>query len=184
MTTQWKPNQKPSPNKDPRKKSSRWFWPLLALLVTGAVLLALSPILRLASKTKATLAAQAEPAAASTSAPRASAVAQREAEYQKSAASLTELARDESADAQARRDAGAALAALTERRALEADLVAALQAMGFAPCMALYQNDSLTLLLAAEALDAEQSAAILSLCLTHVPVRAENVRIVTGAELE
>lgn len=154
----------------------------LACLLVAAFYVAL-PSLRSAPESGGD--ASRAPQIAGSPAPGASSpAAQQEAAYQADVAALQALARDESADAQARADAGAALAALVERHGLQADLTAALQALGYAPCLALYQNDALTLMLAAERLDSAQSAAILSLCLTHLPVRAENVRIVTGASLE
>ena len=170
-----------------KRRTNLWLWPLAILCVSGCVLWAASPILRVASTAQSALAA-ASPAPKATETPGASrepsALARRESDQQADIAALQGLARDKEADAKARADAGAALAALVERRQTESALMAALQGMGLTPCLALYQNDSLTVMLAAERLDDAQSAAVLSLCLTHVPVRAENVRIATGAKLE
>lgn len=169
MTTQPKP-----------KKAWRWARLLLALCALLLLLGMALPVLRGAQQDPTATPTASVPIARPTLGP----VAQREAAYQADVAALQALARDEAADAQARADAGAALAALTERHGLQADLTAALEAMGYAPCLALYQNDALTLLLAAPSLDGAQTAQLLSLCLTHLPVRAENVRLVTGAQLE
>jgi len=55
----------------------------------------------------------------------------------------------------------------------------ALHQAGFAPALVLVQNGALTVMLSAASPDAETSASILNLCVSHTDIAAENIRIMT-----
>ncbi len=100
----------------------------------------------------------------------------REAAYDKDVAALTALLQSGAADEPTRAQAAQRLEQLVGDHQTELGLEDALQKAGFAPCVVLLQNGALTVVVSGQ-MSAEQSAAILSLCVAHSDVAAENIRI-------
>lgn len=93
---------------------------------------------------------------------------------------LRAIADDEALPDETREEAAKRLTDLVERRQRELALNDLIAALGYAPCLTLEQNGSVTVLLAQDAITEDDSAALLALCLAHMPVARENVRIMTG----
>lgn len=105
----------------------------------------------------------------------------REAAYDKDIATLTALVESERTDAETRAHAAGRLENMVRDHQSELGVEAALIQAGFHPCLVLLQNDALTVMIdPAEELTATQSATILSVCVAHTEVAAENVRIMAG----
>ena len=128
----------------------------------------------------APVAAVSAPPAATPAAAFQSDEATRERAYAQDAEALTALAQNALLEKETREEAARRLADMTQRRQRERALTQAIEEAGFAPCMALEQNGSVTILLQQNELTAEESAALLALCMAHMPVARENVRIMTG----
>lgn len=106
----------------------------------------------------------------------------RELAYDKDVATLEALIANESADAQTRTQAGERLARMVSDHQCELGVEAALRQAGFAPCLVLMQNGSLTVMVGEHELTGTQSVTILSVCVAHADVEIQNVRIMTGQE--
>lgn len=104
----------------------------------------------------------------------------REAAYQKDAAALQAMTENEKLESAAREQAAEQLRRMVAGHQTELALEEALTQAGFSPVLVIFQNDALTVNVGAVALTAADSAAILSLCVAHSDVAAENVRIMTG----
>ena len=104
----------------------------------------------------------------------------REAAYEKDLAKLEQLSGDESLQEETRQQAARQMTRMIQQHQLELGLEEALINAGFAPCLVLMQNDALTVAVSASEVTAAQSAVILSICLAHTEVAAENIRIMPG----
>lgn len=104
----------------------------------------------------------------------------REAAYEKDLATLQALTKDESLQEETRQEAARQVACMTQQHQMELSLEEMLTHAGFAPCMVLMQNDALTVAVSASEVTAADSAVILSICLTHTDIAAENIRIMPG----
>ena len=104
----------------------------------------------------------------------------REAAYEKDLAKLEALSGDETLQEETRQQAARQMTRMIEQHQLELGLEEALINAGFAPCLVLMQNDALTVAVSASEVTAAQSAVILSICLAHTEVAAENIRIMPG----
>lgn len=104
----------------------------------------------------------------------------REAAYEKDMAKLQQLLDDPALAEETRQQAARQMARMVEQHQLELGLEEALTNAGFAPCLVLMQNDALTVAVSASEVTAAQSAVILSICLAHTEVAAENIRIMPG----
>ena len=100
----------------------------------------------------------------------------REAAYDKDIAALEKLLQSGAADAQTQTQAAQRMERMVEEHQCETAIEEALKRAGHAPVLVLCQNGALTVM-TQENLTAEQSAAVLSICIAHADVAAENVRI-------
>lgn len=105
----------------------------------------------------------------------------REVAYEKDMAKLQALLQDEAAGEETRQQASLQITRMVEQHQMELGVEEALTNAGFAPCLVLMQNDALTVAVSASEVTAAQSAVILSICLAHTEVAAENIRIMPGA---
>ena len=104
----------------------------------------------------------------------------REIAYEKDLAKLEKLLENNALQEETRQQAASQLARMIDQHQLELGLEEALTNAGFAPCLVLMQNDALTVAVSASEVTAAQSAVILSICLAHTEVAAENIRIMPG----
>lgn len=104
----------------------------------------------------------------------------REAAYEKDMAKLQALLQDETIKEETRQQASLQMTKMVEQHQMELGVEEALTNAGFAPCLVLMQNDALTVAVNASEVTAAQSAVILSICLAHTEVSAENIRIMPG----
>ena len=104
----------------------------------------------------------------------------REAAYEKDLAKLQTLTEDPALAEETRQQAARQMARMIDQHQLELGLEEALTNAGFAPCLVLMQIDALTVAVSASEVTAAQSAVILSICLAHTEVAAENIRIMPG----
>jgi len=104
----------------------------------------------------------------------------REAAYEKDMAKLQALLQDEAVKEETRQQASLQITRMVEQHQMELGVEEALTNAGFAPCLVLMQNDALTVAVSASEITAAQSAVILSICLAHTEVAAENIRIMPG----
>ena len=104
----------------------------------------------------------------------------REAAYEKDMAKLQALLQDETMKEETRQQASLQITKMVEQHQMELGVEEALTNAGFAPCLVLMQNDALTVAVNASEVTAAQSAVILSICLAHTRVAAENIRIMPG----
>ena len=172
-------NEKKAPPQG-RGKGRKHAWPRRALLV--ALIAAAVLAVRGLPETEApkTPAAPSEtPAPTSNASERAA----REAAYDKDVAALTALVDSAAADDETRAQAARQLERLISDHQSELGLEEALAQAGFAPCLVLMQNGSLTVIVSSQEITGEQSAAILALCTAHTDVEAENIRIMTRQAL-
>ena len=95
-------------------------------------------------------------------------------------AKLQALTEDPALAEETRQQAARQMARMIDQHQLELGLEEALTNAGFAPCLVLMQNDALTVAVSASEVTAAQSAVILSICLAHTEVAAENIRIMPG----
>lgn len=100
----------------------------------------------------------------------------REAAYAKDLAALEKLLESDAADEQTRTQAARRIQRMAEEHQYELAIEEALLQAGYQPVLVLCQNGALTVM-TQENLTAEQSAAVLSICIAHADVAAENVRI-------
>lgn len=107
----------------------------------------------------------------------------RETAYDKDIATLRALLDDARTDADTRAQAGERLTLMVGEHQSELGVEQALTSAGFAPCLVLMQNGSLTVMVSEPELSGTQSATILSVCAAHTDVAVENIRIMTGREL-
>lgn len=105
----------------------------------------------------------------------------REAAYEKDMAKLQALLQDDSLKEETRQQASQQIARMVELHQMELGVEEALTNAGFAPCLVLMQNDALTVAVNASEVTAAESAVILSICLAHTEVAAENIRIMPGS---
>lgn len=103
----------------------------------------------------------------------------REAAYAQDLAALEKLLESGAADEQTRAQAAQRLERMTEEHQSEIAIEEALLQAGYLPVLVLCQNGAVTVMVQ-ESLSPEQSAAVLSLCIAHAEVSAENVRIMTA----
>lgn len=155
---------------------------ILTLLLTAAALLAFWPK---AGDSHSTSGSQFEetpvPTAVPTLPPESLTARQtREAAYEKDLAKLQALCDDETLQEETRQQAARQMTRMIQQHQLELGLEEALTNAGFAPCLVLMQNDALTVAVSASEVTAAQSAVILSICLAHTEVAAENIRIMPG----
>lgn len=101
----------------------------------------------------------------------------RESAYEKDTQALTRLVEDETLDSETRQEAARRLSRLLDEHQQELNVQRALEVAGYAVSVVLLQNGALTVALDTPEVTAELSAAILSLCLAHTDVGAENIRI-------
>lgn len=106
---------------------------------------------------------------------------QREAAYEKDLAAIRQLMAQEDLREETRQQAAAQTAQMVAWHQTELGLEEALFNAGFQPCLVLVQNNALTVAVSAPELTAAQSGVILSICLAHSDVAAENIRIMPGA---
>lgn len=154
-----------------KKKSCWWKWAASAILCAAALLLVLGAV-RLPEPQRG----EATPAPTAVSA--LGAVDERERRYQADIAALERLTMQEGLDEASRADAAKQLRVLVERHQAETQLAAALRAAGYADPLVVLENGSLTVALTESELT--DGGRVLSLCLSHAPVEARNVRIITG----
>lgn len=105
----------------------------------------------------------------------------REAAYDKDMAALQALVAQQDTEEKIRNQAAAQLARMVQDHQIELGVEEALQNAGFASCMALMLGGALTVTVNAPELTQGESAAILSICVAHSDVAAENIRIMTGS---
>ena len=101
----------------------------------------------------------------------------RETAYDKDVAALQKLIESETTDAETRRYAANQLQKLIDAHQSENAIEDALKKAGYEPCLVLMTGDALTVMLEHAQMDAQTSAAILSLCTAHTGLGAENIRI-------
>lgn len=104
----------------------------------------------------------------------------RETAYQKDLATLRELSADETVQEETRQQAARQIERMVAWHQMELGLEEMLFSAGFSPCMVLIQNDALTVAVSASEITAAESAVILSICLAHTEIAAENIRIMAG----
>ena len=102
----------------------------------------------------------------------------REAAYERDLSALEKLLESGAADVQTQAQAAQRLERMTQEHQCEIAIEEALMQAGYLPVLVLYQNGALTVMVEEE-LSAEAGAAVLSLCIAHADVAAENVRIMT-----
>ncbi len=105
---------------------------------------------------------------------------QREVAYQKDLSKLEALLQQENINEETKQQAALQMTRMVGWHQTELALEEALVSAGFAPCLVLMQNDALTVAVSASEVTAAQSAVILSICLAHTEVAAENIRIMPG----
>ena len=156
-------------------------WVLGGLLMT-AVILGCLPSMRPRTATSCEEATPSPtPTVASTLQPEPLTARQtRENAYQKDLATLRELSVDESIQEETRQQAARQIERMVQQHQTELGLEELLSNAGFAPCMVLIQNDALTVAVSASEITAADSAVVLSICLAHTEIAAENIRIMTG----
>lgn len=172
----------PNVKKEKRPVGMR-LWVLTGLML-AAGLLALLPSVRQQPADRKE-AAQQTPAPSSVVSPSRPSEVQsarqiRENAYQKDLATLRELSADETIQEETRQQAARQIERMTAQHQMELGLEEMLTNAGFAPCMVLIQNDALTVAVSASQITAAESAVILSVCLAHTEIAAENIRIMTG----
>ena len=101
----------------------------------------------------------------------------REEAYNKDIAALQKLTQNTDAAESTREMAAQQLAQLIEAHQAEIALENALQDAGFSDSVVVVQNNAVTVMLRPEQLNEAVSAQILSLCIAHTSVGAENVRV-------
>lgn len=101
----------------------------------------------------------------------------REKAYQQDMEALNALLESENIDDGTRQQAQARLLQLIDEHQTELGIEEALVQAGYGVCMALCQNGALTVMVDREELSAADSAAILSLCVSHSDISVENIRI-------
>lgn len=106
---------------------------------------------------------------------------QREAAYEKDLAAVQALVQQKDLREDTRQQAAAQAAQMIRQHQMELGLEEALVHAGFAPCLVLMQNDALTIAVSASEVTKAESAVILSVCLEHTEIAAENIRIMPGA---
>jgi len=104
----------------------------------------------------------------------------REEAYDKDIASLEKLLESGAADADTQAQAARRMERMIDDHQSELAVEEALHQAGFAPALVLVQNGALTVMLSAASPDAETSASILNLCVSHTDIAAENIRIMTS----
>ena len=163
-------------------KNRGWFRIcLLVMLLLAAALLAFRPGNWPTVSGDASIGTAPDPAPAPTLAPESLTARQtREAAYEKDLAKLEKLLENNALQEETRQQAASQLARMIDQHQLELGLEEALTNAGFAPCLVLMQNDALTVAVSASEVTAAQSAVILSICLAHTEVAAENIRIMPG----
>ena len=102
----------------------------------------------------------------------------REKAYEQDLAALEKLLESDAVDEETRKQAAQRIQRMAEEHQCELALEEAMLQAGYLPVLVLCQNGALTVMVQ-ENLTAEQSAAVLSLCIAHADVAAENVRIMT-----
>ncbi len=152
-------------------KSSWWKWTASVVLCLAALMLVMG-----AARLPEPQRSAGEPVP--TAAAALSAVDERERRYQADIAALERLTEQEMLDETSRADAVKQLRVLVERHQCETQLAAALRAAGYAEPLVVLENGSLTVALTESEL--ADGGRVLSLCLSHAPVEARNVRIITG----
>lgn len=153
-----------------KKQSNWWKWAASGVLCAASLLLVLGSI-----KAPLPSSAKATPAPVVTA---QSSLDERESRYQADIAALERLVAQEKLDEASRADAAAQLRVLVERHQSEAQLTAALRAAGYQDPLVILENGSLTVALTE--IELTDGGRVLSLCLSHAPVEARNVRIITG----
>lgn len=107
---------------------------------------------------------------------------QRETAYDRDVAALQALLESGAADEATQEMAAQKLAALIAEHQSEIALEAALVEAGYASAVVMVQNGAVTVMIPSDRLDEAASAQILSLCVAHAQVGAENVRIMERNE--
>ena len=102
----------------------------------------------------------------------------REIAYAKDLAALETLLQSGAADPDTQAQAAQRLTRMTAEHQCELALEEALHQAGYLPLLVLCQNGAVTVMVQ-ESLSSEAGAAVLSLCVAHAQVAAENVRIMT-----
>lgn len=157
---------------------------LMALLLTAGVLLwRQSPQRLTAGEPDASV--RAAPSASISPAPTGQGAAEsgrtaRELAYDKDVNALTSLISKENVSEGIRDQAAQQLAQMIANHTTELAVEEALLHAGFAPCLAVLQNDALTVSVGIDELTSAQSGAILAVCVAHSDVAAENIRIMTA----
>jgi len=103
----------------------------------------------------------------------------REKAYDKDVQALQALVDNENADEQIRANAAEQLQKLIAAHQCEIAVETALKKAGYEPCLVLMSGDAVTVMLDASDIDAQTSAAILSMVTAHAEVGAENIRIMS-----
>jgi hypothetical protein len=156
---------------------------LVGLLLAAGLLAVLPSVRQQPADRKG--AAQQTPAPAITVSPSRPPEAQsarqtREDGYQKDLSTLRALTEDEGIQEETRQQAARQIERMVAQHQMELGLEEMLTNAGFSPCMVLIQNDALTVAVSASEITAAESAVILSICLAHTEIAAENIRIMTG----
>lgn len=102
---------------------------------------------------------------------------QREAAYDKDVQALTALLESGAADADTQAQAAEHLDGLIRAHQAELAVEEALHRSGYAGCAVIISGDAVTVLLPPEGLNAQNSAAVVSLCAAHANVGADAIRL-------
>lgn len=101
----------------------------------------------------------------------------RETAYDRDVAALQALLESGAADESTQEMAAQKLAALIEEHQSEIGLETALLEAGYTSAVVIVQNGAVTVMIPSEMLNETSSTQILSLCIAHAEVGAENVRV-------
>lgn len=101
----------------------------------------------------------------------------RETAYDKDIASLERLLESGAADADTQSQAAQRMERMISEHQSELAVEEALHQAGLEPVLVLVQNGALTVMVADALMEAESSASILNLCVSHTDISAENIRI-------
>lgn len=101
----------------------------------------------------------------------------REAAYDKDVKALTELLQSGAADADTQAQAARHLDELIWAHQAEGAVEEALKQAGYTECEVIISGGAVTVLMPAEKLNAQNSAAVVSLCAAHANVGADAIRV-------
>lgn len=119
----------------------------------------------------------ASPVAAAHPTPKADERTVREAAYDKDLRALQDLTQSDAADEATRTQAAERMQRLIADHQSELGVEEALREAGFADCAVLIQNGAMTVIVSEGDMTSEKSASVLSLCVAHTDIGAQNIRI-------